>query len=518
MVNEFILDKRSNTFIYTSIACFFAIALFAMLKSYSIADFGNYYYGSKLFFEGRFNLEFYKDIALFNNEIRLYGEKNYFENCIPVPPFSLFFYLPFIFFKPIISKLFFSVLGLLFFSFSFKRLCNYLNFRSWQLLLIPICVFYPLYNNGFQGQTYVLITALLIEVFLLSEKQKDIWASLFLAITICLKLFPVFFLLYFIIQKQYRVVIYTLFFFVAIYFITSLFIGSDVVFYYFKEIVPRLANNDIVGTYYHGNQSIYTLLLNLFSYDGLENTEPIIDSAYLVIGIEAFSITMALIFLFYFPKVNRVLFFSMVAFSYVIISRYNTSYSMLMLLPLLLSLIKEKKYAIVILIALAISLPIGYLKDSFFILQYSRIIILLMVFILLWQYYRIKIKLSVLLFLFCVVVSFKYASYSIKPANYFSIQNSKGMLYDYQLKNDSIILRSTMGYKNIDERFYLKTKPSANKYLTLNGNLLYYKNKLIDSSNDNKQNPFVLNDSTVIFMSDLNQGIRFYKLRVVTIK
>ncbi len=515
-MNKFILGKRSNTFIYTSIVCFFAITFFTVIKNDSIADFGNYYYGSKLFWDGLFTIENYKNISHFNNQIGQYGETNYFENYIPVPPFSLLFYLPFIFFKPIISKLFFSVLGLLFFSFSFKRLCNYLNFRSWQLLLIPICVFYPLYNNGFQGQTYVLITALLIEVFLLSEKQKNMLAAFLLAITICLKLFPAFFLLYFIIQKQCRVVLYTLFFCIIIYAITSLFVGSDVALYYFKEIVLRLANNDIVGTYYHGNQSIYTLLLNLFSYDGLENIKPIINSAYLVIVIEAFSIAMALVFLFFFPKENRTLLFSMVAFSSVIISRYNTSYSMLMLLPLLLSLLKEKKYAIVILTALAISLPIGYFKDSFFILQYSRIIILLIVFILLWQQYPIKIKFSVLLFLFCVVVSFKYASYSIKPANYFSIQNSKGVLYDYRLKNDSIILMSTMGYKNIDERFYLKTKPSANKYLTLNGNLLYYKNKLIDNSHDNKQNPFVLNDSTVIFMSDLNQGIRFYKLRMVS--
>lgn len=77
---------------------------------------------------------------------------------------------------------------------------------------------------------------------------------------------------------------------------------------------------------------------------------------------------------------------------------------------------------------------------------------------------------------------------------------------------------SAMGTSTVKESYHLNTKPSKNNHARIEDNKLYCNNKIIDDLPDNKQKPFVLNDSTLIFMSDLNQGIRFYKLRTANIK
>ena len=58
---------------YNTICCLvfliIGLILIIAIKNYPIGDFGNYYYGSKIYLEGNFTIENYKSIAHFNNQI-----------------------------------------------------------------------------------------------------------------------------------------------------------------------------------------------------------------------------------------------------------------------------------------------------------------------------------------------------------------------------------------------------------------------------------------------------------------
>ena len=53
--------------------------------------------------------------------------------------------------------------------------------------------------------------------------------------------------------------------------------------------------------------------------------------------------------------------------------------------------------------------------------------------------------------------------------------------------------------------------------LRIHDNIIYFDGKIISDTKDNKLNPFIYNDS-IVFMSDLNQAVNFYKLRKISMQ
>ena len=225
--------KSSANYNTISIMVFLIIGfiLITITKNNPIGDFGNYYYGSKIFIDGKFSILNYKSIIHFNTQILAYGETNFFENYIPVPPFSILFYLPLVFFKSITAKLVFNLLTLILFCFSLARVLKILNINSWVIVLLPIVFFGPLYNNIIQGQSYLLVAALLIEAYIASEKNKFFLTSLLIGLCICLKIFPAIFLIYFLLKRQYKIFFLTLLVCSLLMVVTVVIIHMDIISY-----------------------------------------------------------------------------------------------------------------------------------------------------------------------------------------------------------------------------------------------------------------------------------------------
>lgn len=512
-----------NNYLATGLFLLVGIVFIALTLNSPIADFGNYYYGSKLWMDGKFSLTDYQQIHHFNRQIAGYGATNYFENYSPVPPFSLLFYIPLTVFSCIQAKLAFNILGLAVFCFSLFRLLNYLKINTWYVYLLPFIFLYTLYSNIYQGQTFFLITAFLMEAYMADENKKPVLSALFLALSISLKLFPAFIILYFLLKKNYKTAIYTLVLFAGLQLLSLLFVGRPIVSYYFLHALPRLINNDIIGAYYFSNQSVYTLLLNLFSYDALQNTNPVLNAPWLVPVIESVFVTIILCALYALRhKENNVL-FGIIVFCCLIAGRYNTSYGMLMLVPFAISVMIYKKVntansLLLLVLFFAINVPVVSSIDSTQLRQYSRLICLLFMFVSLLVYYKPKIHMAGFAMMLCLVGAFKFSSFSYNNPAYFEVQNTKGILYDYSIKNDSIAFVSTLGDHEFKERFAIKHKAIRSNLLYIKENCLYYNGTIIDKAADNKQKPFIYNDSLAVFMSDMNQGLGFYKLRMISLE
>lgn len=484
-----------------------------------IGDFGNYYYGSKLFLNGTFTKDLYTSLHYFNLEIGKFGETNYFENYIPVPPFSALFYSPFCLLKPIIAKFVFNLISFGLFSISLINLFLHLKLKFYYILLVPIVFIYPFYNCVFQGQAYLLITACIVFAFLAIENNRIHIAALLLAFVISLKIFPVFLLLFYALTKKWKVIIYTIFYVIIIYLVTSIFLGFEITIHYFSNVVPRLINNDIIGPYNAVNQSVYSMLLNLFTYDGLVNTQPVFDFPILVPVLESIFIGVIGYLVYSNQIVTKFKYLSFTIIAMCLINRYNTTYSLLLLVPVLLQLLvnfQRKEQILAFILFLSINIPISLLNGQLVMLKFSRIV-LLFVFFLLFSYPFQKNYKAFLLFIVPVFL-IKYLTFIITPVNYFTIQNNKGILYDIDLKDDTLMLYTTIGEKTLSQSVKLKGMAKFDSRISCFKNQLYYKNVPIGKSYDNKMKPFLFNDTAIVYMSDLNQGVAFYKLRFLSIK
>jgi hypothetical protein len=512
-----------NNYLATGLFLVVGILCIAFTLHAPIADFGNYYYGSKLFMDGKFSLTDYQQVHHFNRQIASYGVTGYFENYSPVPPFSLLFYIPFTVLSCMQAKLTFNIIGLLVFCFSLFRFLNHRNINAWHIYALPLIFLYPLYSNTYQGQTFLLIAAFLMESYIADEKGKPALSALFLALSISLKLFPVFILMYYVLKKNYKAAAYALVFVAGLQLVVLAFVGRTITSYYFVHVLPRLLNNDIIGAYYFSSQSVYTLLLNLFTYEELQNPHPLLNAPWLVPFIESLFIATILSVLYAFRNRETHLFFGITVFFCLIAGRYNTTYGMLMLVPFAIGLHAHKRtaiapYPLFLAMLIALSLPVGRFMHSGLFLQYSRLIGLLLAFVLLILYYKPKIHIPGFFIVVCLVFAFRYLSFTYNKTTYFEVQNTKGILYDYSIKNDSIAFVSTLGDREFKERFAIKHKAGRSELLYIKDNCLYYKGTVIDKAADNKQKPFIYNDSLAVFMSDLNQGLGFYKLRIAPLK
>ncbi len=166
-MKNFILNKYGFVIYFFVIGCI----LIVLSSTNTIGDFGNYYYGSKLFYDSKFSILDYENIAHFNAQIKGYGETIFFENYTPVPPPTLLFYLPFLVFSSLKAKLAFNCISLLVFCFALQRFLTFLNYKNGLNYFIPIIFAFTLYSNFNKDQTYLIVGALLIESYVRFEKK-----------------------------------------------------------------------------------------------------------------------------------------------------------------------------------------------------------------------------------------------------------------------------------------------------------------------------------------------------------
>jgi hypothetical protein len=263
--------------------------------------------------------------------------------------------------------------------------------------------------------------------------------------------------------------------------------------------------------------------VNLFSFDGITNTQPILNSSFLIVFIESICIVYVFSVLILSRRRDSIMFFGLCILSLILIGRYNTTYAMLLLVPFFLGLIKQKllsrrELVIILCLILALNIPISYIGTFSFFLKFAKLWLLIIGFMFYVYKNKILFNVKTPLALFVAVFIVRYFSFSIQPANYYNIQNKTGILYDYKVNSDSLVLYNTMGSRNIKEVVKYTGIIKDDENIELKNNLIYYKNKLISATGDNKLNPKLYNDTSIIFMSDLNQGIAFYKLRIIGIK
>lgn len=113
--------------------------------------------------------------------------------------------------------------------------------KNWALAgsLGVVLLFTPLFTSLRTGQVNILLATLLVALVLLLKQKYQRWAAVVLAGMIFIKLYPVVFIVYFLIKKQYRLVLYTLGALIIWLGVSTLIFGIEPHLTYVKKIPGR---------------------------------------------------------------------------------------------------------------------------------------------------------------------------------------------------------------------------------------------------------------------------------------
>lgn len=200
----------------------------------------------------------------------------------PYPLFWGFVVYPLNFFPPaIISCTWFSInLFGLFLSILFiTKISNVTLHTDWgKHLLIPLffvflILFSPLQNNFRNAQVNcVILFSCIFSLYLYTMNYK-VWCSFFLSIGIAIKLLPLIFLFYFLLRKQYKVILWTFFFTGFFLFLPIIDMKREIFHAYSLYLFDFLLDDSMVR-YTVGHFRIMTNFYDLLSFLGIGSDYP----------------------------------------------------------------------------------------------------------------------------------------------------------------------------------------------------------------------------------------------------
>ncbi len=363
----------------------------------------------------------------------------------------------------------------------------------------------------------MLLFFLLVEGWIAYTRNKSWVAAICWGLAIVFKVFPVFILLFLLLQKSYQLFFRCLLVIITSVAISLLFIDVDVWITYLSTYLPRILNAEINNTYVYNYQSMQVFLKNLLVPDQMHNAHAPFDSPQAFTWIYA-SYRALLLSLCIAVSMNRniaaSLKFSCWIFCMILISGYGTTYSMILFLfPALAIYTSELKYKAILiaLIFLVCNIPIHWFGNSPFLLQYLRLYALL----LLMVFYLVSLKPAIHKNTFAVfallLIAFGFNGKMELENNYYLKKEEALLIYDFRFVKDSV---------QID---YFTNAGPQQKLLASNDPVLtneaYPLSQLTTNNNhpiNNKEHilkAVLINDSKIVYLSDKNRGVGFYTLR-----
>jgi hypothetical protein len=517
---------QNRNLICCSIFLVAGIILSVLYYSYPVHDFGNYYYGSRFATEGKNISDIYEPYK-FNLAVRELPEmqhEKFLLNYAVVPPFTLFFYAPLTALDVHLSKFVFNLISVLVFCFFLFKLLEFLNLKNKWILLLPILVFIPFRNNLLFGQAYLLLTGFIMGGFLAESKNKNLPAAIYYSLAIVLKISPAILLLYLLLRKKFRLLLFTAVISSILFLLPVLITGWNFMLDYLVKSIPRMVQNEINNPFATTYQSITVLLRNLFISDQLLNPDSTFNAP--VIFSVLSGIITGILFLLLVIKITKSAddfsAFAITLFGSLVLTSYTSSYSLVLAIPLCLFVLRNdlRKITCLLLIFLIANIPVSAFQSLPLLLRFPRLYLLIGLFLLITYHKEIFVshfKWFLASIVFFIGVSFMMLKKSDEASTYF-LSNEAGLLsYDFQISGNNLLLKTLYEDGSRDREYVLADGVRSINPLSIVNGQVYY-NGSITNGSDNKLNPILINNSEVIYLSDKNRGIGFYTLRKLMVK
>ena len=456
-------------------------------------------------------LKLYQDIHFFNAEIRHFESGVFFENYVPVPPFTLLFYLPFAFLKLSIAKLVFNLFGLFIFCFSLNRLINELKYFNWWFYFLPLIFLQPIFSNFHHGQTYLLVTALMFEFYIAFNNKKNVNIGCIIALLFALKIFPAFIAILLVFKKEWKAIQWIVIFSVFLGLICYFTIGPETLNYYYIKVLPRLVSNDITAPFYFFNQSFYTFLLNAFVQHPYLNLSPLINAPIIAVIIQLlFYAVVFSLFIKIVLRQNTFIAFFISILVLFLLNKYSTVYGLIVLFPFIFlfkGLPAKAIFISSILVFIMSNIPVYKLSTFPLVLQYPRVWLLMAIFILLVIILKpgFNLKYFMISLLIFALPSLSFLKYESDGA--IEIRPKVGIMYDFNVLNDKIELYTCLGNRDSVEYYNFVTRSIDSTKIEMTKKEFLHANKAL-----------VANKETLIYMTDDCNGVGMYYLKLKTLE
>jgi len=491
---------------------------------FPIHDFANYYFGGKFLADGHFNSNIYFPYQ-FNKAISDLGNLNIFASYAPNTPFLAFFFLPFSWVSLATAKLLFNGISIVLFVFSIFRLFSFYTINPKWALLIPILFLVPIKNNLLFGQVYFLLFFLLAEGWLAYEKKQLKQMALFWSIAILLKVFPALLIVFLLFRKQWKALAYLTVSGLLLFGVSIVLTGIDIWGFYLKEVLPKASNGEIATSFVDNYQSVFMFLKRLFIYENVENPHPFFHSDSLFFAL-FFAFKMGVLLLDYFiSKRNFNVFF---VFAYwilgmILLSPYGSTYTFLLMLFPFLGLVNStvtnvKKVVCFLILLLINNLPLSLFMDNAFPFSYIRLFLLVAftgVFVIVLFQQSVLLKAFVFGCIVFVIGTF-FAQPAPQRSESFLTVGSPILIHDYEIKGNQL----TYFYWNEkgENKTSIPFKSLSVSKLDIKENQIVSEYKILTSDASHKYKPILINNKAILYLSDYDRGIGFYKLRVIKLK
>ena len=506
--------------------CFLGYWLYRSV-SFPPHDFANSYFGAYFFLKGEFDISIF-DPYTFNRKIYDEGFRNIFLSYSPNPPFTALFFAPFALIPLSAAKFIFNLISCSLFLLNVYRLSKHNGISpSILFLIIPFLFFLPIRNQILFGQTYFLLFFLISEGYLAYDNKRFALSGLLWALAIMLKIFPAIIVLFLIFKKEWKAIAYlciacSLLLIVCLLFFQDLALWKD----YFLTILPRSNKGEISSSYTTNYQSALMFFKYLFVEHEASNPNPVLfhNTALFIASLILFkSIVVGACSMVILQRRNLIA-FGFLLMGSMLISPYGNTYSNILLLFVLIPMLKEfplkQSLAISILIFLISNLPITIFNSFPVALQFPRLALLAILFIIIFYFTRTKIQwiyFPVLILLFSVPLLF--TPVSNKDTSHLFLKSEKhNLIYDYGVKDGFVFYK----YWNDRGENVFTTDKSAihaeHESITLKDNQIWYQGKQLTTTHDNKLKPAVIDGQFILYLSDKDKGIGFYTLRTISLQ
>jgi Glycosyltransferase family 87 len=503
--------------------CFLPLLLLlivALIRSTLVpwSDFAGYYFGGRELLSGHYGNAY--DMQNLNFLIAAAGYHGVFVSYAPFPPFTSLVFAPFLAFPLGVSKLLFNSFSAIFFLFSLFRCRKFFAISGPQVLLLTVVFYTPMVNNLFFGQSYLLLCALLLEGYMAYKQDRIVLSAVLWALAVVFKVFPAVILLFLLLKKKYRQAAWLCAACAFLLLLSLLLNGWPAWKYYVTEILPKVNNGELNNSFTFMFQSAFMLLKKLFVYDTLLNPHPLYANAWLftiLAGLfKAFILTACIVFTIR-EKDRDFDSFAVWIMGSMLISPNGSSYSLILLLIPLLALMARKTLIGSLIPALvlwaACYIPVYRLENAPTLLQFPRLYLLLLFFVLLLPLRKawhpaLWGALS-LLFIAPSLIPHR----NTDTSTYFLQSEQHIFIYDYAVSNDRLVYSywDDQGAVTVSTGFQVTSV--SNEGLEIKDRQIWFKGKQLTASPDVKKKPLLINGTFILYLSDKNRGPGFYTLR-----
>jgi hypothetical protein len=239
-------------------------------------DFPNYYITARLVHEGYSTDRIYEWDWFARQKDRLGIDQNVvgFNSLTPISALAL---VPISSLDPITAKRGWILLNLL---LLVPTLCliRSLSGLPWRWLGIATLFSFPLYKNLEYGQYYLVLLLLLAGALWLYVRRWSATAGALVALAAGLKVFPIFFIFYFLKKRDWRATCGFLLGLALVLSLSMLVFGHTLMSRYAFEILPAALRGEAMDPYSLEANSISALVHHLFAYEPELNPHPVFQA------------------------------------------------------------------------------------------------------------------------------------------------------------------------------------------------------------------------------------------------